>query len=1033
MAGHGVVTRALGQLETWACARGVDSVTLVRGRARAKVGALAHQLGAGQVPRLATGICVVLMFAGLAGPAVAQPEPDADYDVVVVGGEGVVGPDVYGQLGEATSGDIARLWGPNRFGTAAAVSSAVFEPGVPVVFVATGENFPDALAAGPEAALAGGPIVLVERDGVPEETAVELTRLAPERIVLLGGEAAVSAGVEATLGAFTEGPVERVWGADRYGTAAALSASRYTPGVDVVFVATGETYPDALTGGAAAAATGGPVLLTRRGEIPDVTAAELTRLVPGRIVLFGGTAAVSADVETALGAFTEGPVERLWGADRFATAAAISAATYPDGADILYVATGTEFPDALAVAAAAGSPSIRGFAHAPAAGSVRGPILLVRPGDIPGATWLELLRLAGDGGPANEPPGAIDASVTTSEDTSVEILLTGTDADGDSLVFALASNPVHGTLSGEAPALRYTPDAEFAGADSFTFTASDGVATSAPGVVDITVLPLNDPPVPGDVEAATGEDELLVVPAPGLLEPATDADADELSLEAVAGSSTLAGQSDLGAAVAAAADGSWSYDPRGVPTLEALPAGASAVDSFRFVVTDGQAEGTAVATVNVTGANDAPTDLALDNTSVAAGQPPGAVVGLLSATDVDDGAALAFSLAPGTGDDDNALFAVVGNELRTAAVLDFEVQPAHRVRVRADDGHGGTRENMLGITVVDRNEAPTAVRLSHNAVPESEPAGTVVGALSAEDQDADATHTFSLVAGDGDTDNGSFAVDGAGNLITAAVFDFEAKRDYTVRVQADDGAAGTVVQALTVTVTDVNEAPTSITLAPATVEENRETGTVVGALTATDPDAGATHTFTLVAGDGDTDNDSFDIDGTHLVTARVLDFEAQETYTIRVRANDGALLVERSLVVTVVDGLEADLVIDMDSEQDSCCNFSEITYLITVANDGPDDTDAPDTVTISDTLPDNVEFQRFGEESVNSCTYFAEERRVECTTQALDAFESVFYSFVVAAGVGTYVNVAVASSALAHDPDLSNNTASVTNTIVRFD
>jgi len=104
---------------------------------------------------------------------------------------------------------------------------------------------------------------------------------------------------------FTTGKTApRVFGADRYATAAALSASTFGTGLPVVFVATGAAFPDALSGGPAARITGGPLLLVAPGSLPGATTAELTRLRPGRIVVLGGPGAVSDGVVEALRVFT---------------------------------------------------------------------------------------------------------------------------------------------------------------------------------------------------------------------------------------------------------------------------------------------------------------------------------------------------------------------------------------------------------------------------------------------------------------------------------------------------------------------------------------------------------------------------------------------------------------------------------------------------------------------------------------------------------------------------------------------------------
>ncbi len=106
------------------------------------------------------------------------------------------------------------------------------------------------------------------------------------------------------------------------------------------------------------------------------------------------------------------------------------------------------------------------------------------------------------------------------------------------------------------------------------------------------------------------------------------------------------------------------------------------------------------------------------------------------------------------------------------------------------------------------------IALSNNSVAENQPSGTTVGTLSATDQDAD-THTYSLVSGTGDTDNGSFQISGS-TLQTNAEFDYEAKSSYAIRVQTSDGNGGTFQKQLTVT--NANDGPTDIALSESDVE-----------------------------------------------------------------------------------------------------------------------------------------------------------------------------------------------------------------------
>lgn len=275
-------------------------------------------------------------------------------------------------------GTPIRIAGSDRYSTSAAISAAHFSPGVPVAYVATGLNYPDALAGGPAAGVTGGPVLLTDPGNLPQVTRNELARLRPGRIVVLGGTSVVSATVAGQLQAYTAAPVERLQGSDRYGTAVAVSRATFATGVSAAFVATGASFPDALAAGPAAVKTRGPVLLTQQGSLPAATRDELVRLTPGTIYVLGGTASVSEAVRQAIAQATGRPVVRLAGADRYATAVAISANFFSRPPSV-YLATGANFPDALSAV--------------PAAGRAGSPLLLVQRDALPSSAESELVRL----------------------------------------------------------------------------------------------------------------------------------------------------------------------------------------------------------------------------------------------------------------------------------------------------------------------------------------------------------------------------------------------------------------------------------------------------------------------------------------------------------------------------------------------------------------------------------------------------------------------------------------------------------------
>ncbi|MBF4572677.1 cell wall-binding repeat-containing protein [Herbiconiux sp. VKM Ac-1786] len=223
------------------------------------------------------------------GDEIARLKPKR---IVVLGGPQAVSTDVETELGGYAP--IARLTGADRFAVSAAVSRTNFPVGLPVAYVASGENFPDALSGGAAAAHGDAPVLLVSKNGVPVPVATELKRLKPGKIVVLGGENAVSSDVAAALREIA--PTERITGADRFVVSAGISAATFPGGAKTVFVASGAGFADALAGGPAAAANGGPVLLVRPDAVPDAIAAELQRLKPTRIVVLGGEQAVSKPV-----------------------------------------------------------------------------------------------------------------------------------------------------------------------------------------------------------------------------------------------------------------------------------------------------------------------------------------------------------------------------------------------------------------------------------------------------------------------------------------------------------------------------------------------------------------------------------------------------------------------------------------------------------------------------------------------------------------------------------------------------------------
>lgn len=288
-------------------------------------------------------------------------EPDYRYEIRVSTIEGSSTHSAEGIVGRASGSARffpwpARLAGTNRYGTAASIANAVFPDPVDVVLVATGSNFPDGLAGSAVAGRLQAPLLLVSATSVPPATAAELERLDPDVILILGGTGVISEDVESALQ--TYGPTVRLAGRNRYETAVAISRYGFPVdgSADQVVVATGLNFPDALAGGPAAAALGGPVLLTSPLDLPDAVAEEIRRLQPERIVVLGGTGVVSGLVFEQLQLLAP-EVIRVAGSNRYSTAVQVNQLAF-DSEATAYVATGLNFPDALAGAAAAAAQGV---------------------------------------------------------------------------------------------------------------------------------------------------------------------------------------------------------------------------------------------------------------------------------------------------------------------------------------------------------------------------------------------------------------------------------------------------------------------------------------------------------------------------------------------------------------------------------------------------------------------------------------------------------------------------------------------------
>ena len=457
----------------------------------------------------------------------------------------------------------------------------------------------------------------------------------------------------------------------------------------------------------------------------------------------------------------------------------------------------------------------------------------------------------------NHPPVASGQSVQTNEDTAAAILLSATDADSDPLTYSVLTSPTHGTLSGTAPNLTYTPAAHFHGSDSFTFRANDGSANSNTATVQITVIHANHPPVAAGQSVQTNEDT-----AAAILLSATDPDSDPLTYSVLTSPThgTLSGTA---------------------PNLTYTPAAHfHGSDSFTFRANDGSANSnTATIQITVVHVNHPPVAA---GQSVQTNEDTAAAI-LLSATDVDSDP-LTYSVL--TSPTHGTLSGTAPNLTYTPAAHFFG---SDSFTFRANDGSANSNTATIQITVVHVNHPPTAngqnVSLDEDT--------TAAISLTGSDPDGDAI-TFSIVVQPAHgTLTGS-----APNVVYIPAPDYFGTDSFAFRT--NDGSANSQNGVVNLTVRPVNDPPTVQISTPASGAQFDPGDTVHIVATASDID-GTIATFRLLV-DGavvseqlQTSTATFDLldvaAGDYSISAVVIDNEggsgasAQVPITVRSQGN----------------------------------------------------------------------------------------------------------------------------------------------------
>ena len=387
--------------------------------------------------------------------------------------------------------------------------------------------------------------------------------------------------------------------------------------------------------------------------------------------------------------------------------------------------------------------------------------------------------------PVNDAPTAVNDSVTTNEDCSVDIDVLSNDTDvdtGDSKTINSFTQPDNGTTSLVGGKIRYTPNPNWYGTDTFTYTIRDGSgAISNIATVTITVNPVNDAPTVGNYSSTTQED----TPTSGTV---VGSDVDN-SL-----TYSLGNQASHGTAVVNP-DGSWTYTPN---------ANYNGPDSFTVIVSDGILTATSTITITINPVNDIPVanndSKIIDEDNTATGQ--------ITATDAD-GDTLTY-----TKDTNPAHGTVTVNSNGTYSYTpNNNWHGTDSFTVLVSDSNGGTAVSTVTITVNSVNDIPVA---QDDTATTKEGKSTNINVLN---NDSDADSDSLTVINVTQPNHGTAVINADGTITYTPNSNWYGLDSFTYTIS--DGNGGTTTATVTIT---VNQAVSDLYIKTTSSSQNPTVG-----------------------------------------------------------------------------------------------------------------------------------------------------------------------------------------------------------------
>ncbi len=521
--------------------------------------------------------------------------------------------------------------------------------------------------------------------------------------------------------------------------------------------------------------------------------------------------------------------------------------------------------------------------------------------------------------PVNAAPDAVDNAYATDEDTAVigNAIVDNTgagvdsDPDGDALKVVGNSAPANGSVLIAADGgFNYTPNANYHGVDSFTYTVTDGEGGSDTATVTITVTPVNDMPDALDNVYATDEDTAVIG---NVIVDNTGAGVDsDLDGDALMVSGNTA---PANGAVVVNGDGSFTYTPN---------ANYNGSDSFTYTVTDGEG-GSDAATVAITIApvNDDPG--AADDAATTSEDTPVTVGVLGNDSDVDGDTLATVSTAGGPANGS----VVVNPDGTVTYTPDANFHGVDTFTYSVTDNNGGTAAATVTITVASVNDTPDAVDNAYATDEDTAVSGNVIVDNTGAGVDSDLDGDALMVSGNTEPANGAVVVNGDGSFTYTPDANYNGSDSFTYTVT--DGNGGSDTATVVITIAAVNDDPDAADDAATTSEDTPVTVGVLGNDSDVDGD-----TLVTVTTAGGPANGSVVInpDGTVTYTPDA-NFHGVDTFNYTVMDNNGGTAAA-TVTITVTPVNDAPVAANDLAETDE---DTPVTISV-LGNDGDLDGDA---------------------------------------------------------------------------------------------